>query len=133
MLYFNPRVIGDDVIVTVQAFFHRRNPGMVGIPHIGVAVLALYLLYAAMDIVAERDRLFRVAVGQKQSIIYYNKSSCRTRNEQYQKNGYNIISQRLFPFLKDHCYLCLDLPAVADRNDFWKNTQKKADGHHHQA
>ena len=63
MLDFNPRVIGDDVIMAVQAFLHRRNPRVVGITHIRVTVLALYLFDAAVHIVAERDRLFRTETG----------------------------------------------------------------------
>jgi hypothetical protein len=69
MLDFNPRVIGNDVIVAVQAFIYRRYSGMVGIGHIGMAILALYLLYTAVDIVTERDRLFRTTVGLEQAIV----------------------------------------------------------------
>ena len=59
MFYFNPRVIGDNIVVTVQAFAHRRNPRVIGIPHIRVTVLALDLLDAAVYIVTERNWLFR--------------------------------------------------------------------------
>jgi hypothetical protein len=45
--------------MTVQAFFHRRDSGMIGIGHEGVAVLTLDLLDPAVDSMAERDRLLR--------------------------------------------------------------------------
>jgi hypothetical protein len=98
MFHFNPRVIGNDVIVAVQAFLYRRDSWMVGIGHIGVAVLALYLLYTAVDIVTERNRLFRTNIGLEQAIVYINKPTCKNQNEQYQICGYNIFAQRLFPF-----------------------------------
>jgi len=59
MFDFNPRVLFDNVVVAVQTLFHRRHPRVVGITHIGVTVLALYLFDTAVHIVAERDRLFR--------------------------------------------------------------------------
>jgi hypothetical protein len=71
---------------------------MVGIGHIGVTVLALYLLYTAVDIVTERDRLFRTNIGLEQAIVYINKPTCKNQNEQYQRCGYHIFAQRLFPF-----------------------------------
>ena len=63
VFYLNPRVLGDDVVVTVQAFFHRRYSRVVGISYIGMAVLALYLFDAVVHIVAKRDRLFRTDTG----------------------------------------------------------------------
>ena len=69
MLDLNPRVIGNNVVVAVQALFHRRYSRVVGIRHVGMAILALYLLYAAVDIVTERDRLFRTTVGQEQAVV----------------------------------------------------------------
>ena len=69
VLYLDPRMIGDDVIVAMQAFFHRRYSRVIGIRHVGMAILALYLLYTAVDIVTERDRLFRTTVGLEQAIV----------------------------------------------------------------
>ena len=63
VFYLNPRVLGDDVVVTVQAFFHRRHSRVIGISYIGMTVLALYLFDAVVHIVAKRDRLFRTDTG----------------------------------------------------------------------
>lgn len=56
---FYPGMVCDNIVMAVQAFFHRRDSGMIGIGHIGVAVLALDLFHATVDIMAERDRLHR--------------------------------------------------------------------------
>ena len=66
MFLFYPGMIGNYIFMTVQAFFHRRDSGMIGIGHEGVAVLTLDLLDPAVDSMAERDRLLRsdVTVGQ---------------------------------------------------------------------
>ncbi len=45
--------------MAMQTLFHRRNPGVIGIGYIGMAVLALNLLDAAVNRVAEGNRLFR--------------------------------------------------------------------------
>ena len=63
VFYLNPRVLGEDVVVTVQAFSHRRHSRVIGISYIGMAVLALYLFDAVVNIVAKRDRLFRTDTG----------------------------------------------------------------------
>ena len=63
MFFLNPRIFDDNVVVAMQAFFHRRQPRMVGVCHIGVAILALNLFDAAVDIVAEGDRLLRTGPG----------------------------------------------------------------------
>ena len=59
VLLLNPGMFFDDIIVAVQTLFHRWNAGVVGIGNIGVTVLALDLLNAAVHGVAEGDRLFR--------------------------------------------------------------------------
>ena len=56
---FYPGMVGDNILMTVQALFNRRDSGMIGVGHVGVAVLALDLFNPAVDIMAERDRLFR--------------------------------------------------------------------------
>jgi hypothetical protein len=55
-------VVGNDVLVTVKAFFHRRYAGKMGTAHIGMTEFALDLLDSAMNPVAERDRLLRAQV-----------------------------------------------------------------------
>ena len=56
---FDPGMVGDDIIMAVQTFFHRRDSGMIGICHVGVAVLTLDLLDPTVNIMAERDGLLR--------------------------------------------------------------------------
>ena len=63
VLFLNPGMIGDDVLVTVQTLFHRGKPRMIGVAHIWVTVEALDLLYAHMNLMTERNRLFRTYVG----------------------------------------------------------------------
>ena len=58
MFFLNLWMLDDDVIMTVQAFFHGRHPGKIGIRHIRMAVLALYLFDTGVNIVAERNGLF---------------------------------------------------------------------------
>ena len=65
VFFLNPRMFGNDVIVTVQAFFYRGNARKVGVSHIGMAILALYLLYTAVHIMTEGDRLFRTNLSQR--------------------------------------------------------------------
>ncbi len=65
VFFLNPRMFGNDVIMTVQTFFHRGNARKVGIGHIGMAVLALYLFNTAVDIMAEWDGLFRTDLEQR--------------------------------------------------------------------
>ena len=101
MFHFNPRVICNDVIMAVQAFFHRRNPRVVGITHIRVTVLALYLFDAAVHIVAERDRLFRTETGGCRGIIQINKGSRGYHRQKRQNNGHFIFFQRPISLLKE--------------------------------
>jgi hypothetical protein len=58
VLFLNPWMVGNDVLVTVQAFFHRRQTGVIGIIHIGVTESTLDLFYAAMHGMAEGYGLF---------------------------------------------------------------------------
>jgi hypothetical protein len=59
VLFLDPGEFHDNVIVAVKAFFHRRDPGEVGVRHVRVAELALDLLDSAVDVVAEGDGLLR--------------------------------------------------------------------------
>ena len=60
---FDPGMVGDNIVMAVQTFFHCRDPGMIGIGHVGVAVLTLDLLHPAVNIVAEGNRLLRPNVA----------------------------------------------------------------------
>ena len=65
---FYPGMVGNNIFMAVQAFFHRRDSGMIGIGHIGMTVLALDLFDAAVNIMAERDGLFRPDLGLRRGI-----------------------------------------------------------------
>ena len=80
---FYPGMIGDNIFVAMQAFFNRGNSGMIGIGHERVAVLALDLLDPAVDIMAERDRLFRPDFGLRRTI----KKEYECRNKQSSSQG----------------------------------------------
>ena len=65
---FYPGMIGDNIVMAVQTFFHGRYSGMIGIGHIGVTILALDLFNSAVDIMAERYRLLRPDTGLRRGI-----------------------------------------------------------------
>ena len=56
-------MIGNDVLVAMQTLLHRWQSRIIGIAHIRVTVKALDLLYSHMNLMAERNRLFRANVG----------------------------------------------------------------------
>ena len=66
-------MIDNNIVVAVQAFFHCRYAGMIGIGDIRVTVLTLDLFDAAMDIVAEGDGLLRSNRALRQLVKYKNK------------------------------------------------------------
>ena len=74
---FYPGMVGNNIFMAVQAFFHRRYTGMIRIGHIGVAILALDLFNPAVDIMAERYRLLRPDTGLRRGIEKENK--CRNK------------------------------------------------------
>ncbi len=63
VLLFYPWMFGNNIFMAVQAFFHSRQSGMIGIGHIGMAILALDLFNPAVNIMAERYRLLRPNTG----------------------------------------------------------------------
>jgi hypothetical protein len=63
VLFLDPGMVGNDVLVTVKALFHRWKSRVIGIFDIGVAKLTLNLLYPHMNLMTERNRLFRTYVG----------------------------------------------------------------------
>ena len=66
-------MVGNNIFMAVQTFFHRRYSGMIGIGHIGVAILTLDLLDSTVNIVAERDGLFRSNGALRQPVKQENK------------------------------------------------------------
>jgi hypothetical protein len=63
VLFLDPGMVGNDVLVTVQALFHRWQARVIGVAHIGVTVKALYFLDPHMNLMTERNRLFGTYVG----------------------------------------------------------------------
>ena len=62
-------MLADNVVVAVQAFFHRRYSRIDGAAHIGVAELTLNFFYAGMQLVTERYGLFRADVKSRGRIV----------------------------------------------------------------
>ncbi|MGD8915008.1 MAG: hypothetical protein PVH35_00325 [Syntrophobacterales bacterium] len=58
MFLLNPGMLFDDVVMAVQAQFHRRQSRKIGVSHVRVAILALNLFDTAVHVVAERYGLF---------------------------------------------------------------------------
>ena len=98
MLDFYPRVIGNDVIVAVQAFCDRRYPRVVGVSHVRVAILTLNLFDPAVNVVAERNGLFRAEAFLGPAIENINKSTGKNHNQKHHNDGYQIIAQSPFSF-----------------------------------
>ena len=59
VLFLDPGMTGDDVIVTVKTFFHRRNPRVDGPADIRMTKFAGNGFDSGMHPMAERDRLAR--------------------------------------------------------------------------
>jgi len=83
MFLLNPGVIGDDVLVTVQAFFNRGDSRMNRPFDIRMAEPALDRLDTGMDPVAERDRLFGTDPGCRRDV----KKIEKTQNQQHAQSG----------------------------------------------
>jgi hypothetical protein len=100
MLLLDPGMFLDNIIMAVQTFFHRRNARVIGIGNVGVTVLALNLLDAAVNRVAEGNRLFRpeTAIGPRPK--HKNKACARQSGDQGQQNKDGIFSQRIIPCQK---------------------------------
>ena len=93
MFLFNPVMVGDNIFMAVQTFFHRRQSRMIRIVNIGMAKSALDLLYAAVHRVAERNRLFRSDPGGRRGVIKIQKSRDENQTANGQQNGGDVLSQ----------------------------------------
>jgi hypothetical protein len=58
MLFSYFRMVGNNVLVTIETLFHRRYPRKGGAIHIRVTKLTGYSLYSRMHLMAKRYRLF---------------------------------------------------------------------------
>jgi hypothetical protein len=63
VLFLNPGMIGNDVLVTVQTLFHRRYSRKIGGARVWMTIETLDLFYADMQLMAERNRLLGADVG----------------------------------------------------------------------
>jgi hypothetical protein len=62
MLLFDLWVIGNNVLVAIEALFHRRHTWVFGATHVGVTELTLDLLHTRMHLVAEGYGLLRAHI-----------------------------------------------------------------------
>lgn len=87
-------MVGDDVFMAVQTFFHRRQSRMIRIINIGMAKSTLDLLYTTVHRVAERNRLFRSDPGGRRGVIEIEKSGDEKQTANGQQNRCDVPSQR---------------------------------------
>ena len=57
MFFLYPRMIGDNIIMTMKTFFHRGKSREIGIRHIGMTISTPYFFYAGMYLMAEWNGL----------------------------------------------------------------------------
>jgi hypothetical protein len=74
-------VFGNNVVVAIQTFFHRRNSGMDGSANIGVTELALNFFYAGMQPVTKGYGLFRTNIYARWHIKIIEKSRGQKRTD----------------------------------------------------
>jgi len=63
VLFLDPGMVGNNVLVTVKTLFHRWQSRVIRISDIGMTKLTLDFLNPHMNLMAERNRLFRAYVG----------------------------------------------------------------------
>ena len=68
-LFPDLRVLGDNVLMAVETFFHGRNPGIRRSFRIRMAVPAVDLLYPGMNSMAEIDGLLRAKPLSRKAVI----------------------------------------------------------------
>jgi len=73
VLFFDPGMIGNNIVMAIEAFIDRRYPRERGTGDVGMAKFALDRFYPSMNAVAEGYGLFRADVG------------CRWRVEKIEK------------------------------------------------
>ena len=93
MLFLDPGMVGNDVLVTVQALFHRWQARVIGVAHIGVTVKALYFLDPNVQLMAERYGLFRAYIRRK-NIEEIEKEDDRKGRKQGEEHGSPVAFER---------------------------------------
>jgi hypothetical protein len=104
MFLFYPGMVGNNVFVAVQAFFNRRDSGVIGIGHIRVAVLTLDLFDPTVNIVAEGNRLLRSNGAIRQFVKQENKHHYGQPGDQRGQNNYGIFTQWFNTSLNDRFF-----------------------------
>ena len=97
VLLLNPGMFFDDIVMAVQTLFHRRNARVIGIRNIGVTILALDLLDAAVHSMAEGNRLLRAESAPRPPPKHIDKGCGSQYGDQCKKDDKRIFSQRIIP------------------------------------
>jgi hypothetical protein len=95
-----PGMIGNDVIVAVKAFFHCRQPRVVGVVNIRVAEPTLNVFHPRMHVVAEWNRLFGADLGGRRKPEGVNENPDKSRAAKRQQNWCDIAFQDSESFVK---------------------------------
>jgi hypothetical protein len=95
MLLLYPGMIGNDVFVTVEAFFHRRYSRVARVTHVGMAVLTLDVFYPGMNAMAEWNRLRDPDIGARCCIEKVQKQDHQSQTAEAQQEGADVSPQRL--------------------------------------
>ena len=75
MLDLNPGMVGNNIVVTVQAFSYRWQTRMIGVIDVRMAEAALNVFDTGVDGVAERNRLFRTDSSRRRKPEIINKQA----------------------------------------------------------
>jgi hypothetical protein len=78
-----PRMICDDIFMTMKTFLHRGKSRKIGVSDIGMAIAALYFFYTGMHLMTEWNGLFGAYIHLPVCIEKIHKSSdkkCRAGN-----------------------------------------------------
>ena len=92
MFLFDPGIIGNDVIVAVQAFFHRGHSGKIRIVYVRMTEAALNVFHTGVDVVAEGNRLFRPQPDLRPPIkqVHENRDQKHGQKRQYDRSSISL-------------------------------------------
>jgi hypothetical protein len=97
VLLFDLRVIGDDVLVTVETFFYRGDSWKAGAVYIGMTEFTLNLLHTRVDPVAEGDRLLRPKAFDRHEVEVIEPGQNESQAAEGHQDGQLISQQCLQP------------------------------------
>ena len=95
VLLLDLRVIRDDVLVTIEAFFDWRYPRVGRTVYIGMTEVALNLLYPRMHLVTEWNRLFGAQAPPRHDIEKVKKKNYQARATKGEHDGIPVPHQCL--------------------------------------